>query len=156
MLFTVCSRRDLDARKALSEDEFSIIPKALFTPCGHLHINTNSINMNNLASQSAASPTVQSSNVVAIIDHMSEVQRFYFPSNAASGLQLFHKLHQIKFVDYRSVNFIFDQYDKESMNNHTRAKRYDEKAVGSIYIPNSTDISKTTMVNILTSTEAKS
>ena len=52
-----------------------------------------------------------------------------------------------KFVNYSLVHLIFDQYDKEFMNN-SRAKRYNGKSVGSIYMSDSTDISKTTKVNI--------
>ena len=93
------SRPDLDSRKALSEYEFSIIPKALFISHGDLRRFAKSVLMNNLASISAASPTVRSPNAVVIFDAIAEDQRFTSSTKRRQWswiCQLFHELHQIQ------------------------------------------------------------
>ena len=146
MLLAVRCRTDLDTREAFSEYEFSVVPKAflrhmkIFTP------NCEKCPLNTLASLSATCLGRQRRGV-AIVDDMTEVQRFHLPSNAMTGKDFTHyfiRHIKMKFVGYNLGLLVFDRYDKESMKNSTSSKRYEEKISCAIHILDNTDISKIT------------
>ena len=158
MLLAVRCRLDLDTREVFSENELSVVPKALFRSPGDLRRTAKSTLLNTLASLSATCPSRQRRGI-ARVDVMAEVQRFHLPSNAITGNDFAHyfiRHIKMEFVGYNLVLLVFDRYDKESMKNPTRSKRYEEKTSCAIRILDKTDISKTTKQKILASTATKS
>ena len=159
MLIVARSRQEIDLKGSLSNYEFSVVSRALFSSDGSMHHCPKKNDLTKIleavspkeGSNRAASQHQQnlSDMKVAIVDGMAEVQAIDKPKSIKTCNDLgdhFASRTKSKFGTYDEVHMIFDDYTvKNSLKTATRSKRLGGLASLRYRITDSTKIQHTPM-----------
>lgn len=166
-LMMVCqSQRDVDIRGAISQFEFSVVPRSLFAPDGSLLYCSAKSDLLLILEKLPKTKNVENevrpscaSDKVAVIDGMAEVQSLDKPQHITNCKQLadhFHNRLFNKYKDYSEINLVFDRYDiTTSLKAATRDRRQGQQDPVHYRISDSTVIHKVPMKKLVSHISTK-